>query len=249
MQRLEFARVERVRDVEVPAELQAADRAESLRQDRVRQGDDVVQVQHREGRVAVQHRYRFGVDPTARHQQGQQTPAPVVLVHQVVVRPAVEIASAHGDAPAAVGPRPRVVRIPAADVAEAGAEVHDVRDDGDEGVPVDEVADLGRETVEDGGLELQEGRGWCFWEGARIGWGREGTGSDCGQGSGLGLGLGLGLGFGCDAAVLRFSRPGLEDLTGDAAEEAEEVESRPAQDIQEVLNGLVETAEHVDITR
>lgn len=60
-----------------------------------------------------------------------------------------------------------------------------------------------------------------------VGWRREGAGSDRGQGSGLGFRLG------CGAALLRYRRPG---LVGDKAEEAE---SRPAQEIQEVLKCLV----------
>lgn len=120
------AHVERERDVEVPAQLHAPDRVQSLRQYRVRQGYHALQVKHRERRISVQDRYCFGVDSTTRHHQRQRTPP--VLCRRVAMRPVIKIASLDGDAPAAVGPRPCVVRIPAADLTEAGAETHNVRD-------------------------------------------------------------------------------------------------------------------------
>ena len=242
---LKFARVERIRDVEVPAELHAPYGVESLRQYRVRQAHHALQVKHRKGSAPVQDRYRFGVDATAhRHQRQQIPPVSVSVSRHVVARPVVEVASGDRDAPAAVGPRPRVLRVPAADVAEAVPEAHNVREARGEGVPVDEAADLEGEEVEERGLELRGGRGccwcccfccccvfcFCFWGGAMVGWRREGAGSDRGQGSGLGFRVG------CGAAFLRHRRPG---LVGDEAEEAEEVGSRPAQEIQEVLECLV----------
>ena len=152
--------------------------------------------------------------------------------------PAVEIVPLDGDAPAAVGPRPRVVRIAAAHVAEAGAEAQDVRRAGDEGVAVDEAADLEGETVEEGRLRLRlrRGREGEFWggaeargrrEGAEARGRREGAGSDGGQGSGLG--------FGYDAGSSSFSGLGVEYTVeytvDDVAEETEEVKARQAQEM------------------
>ena len=71
----------------------------------------------------------------------------------------VEITSGDGGAPAAVGPWPYVVQIAAANVAEAGAKTHDMRDARDEGMAVNEAADL-EGKMEKWGLELRGGRGW-----------------------------------------------------------------------------------------
>ena len=66
---LEFARIERERDGEVPTQLHAPHHVESLREYRVRQEYHALQVQHREGVLSVQDGHRFRVDPTTRHHQ------------------------------------------------------------------------------------------------------------------------------------------------------------------------------------
>lgn len=88
---------------------------------------------------------------------------------------------------------------------------------------VDEAADLGGKQMEEGGLELRQGREGWRWGDARAGRRRESVGPDRRQDSGLE--------FGYDAGSSRFiSRPGVEEKTGDVAEEAEEVELRRAQE-------------------
>ena len=88
---------------------------------------------------------------------------------------------------------------------------------------VDEAADLGGKKMEEGGLELRKGREGWHWGDARAGWRRESAGPDCRQDSRLKLGY--------DAGSSRSCRPGLEDITGDMAEEAEKVRLRRAQEM------------------
>lgn len=88
---------------------------------------------------------------------------------------------------------------------------------GDEGVLVDEAADLERE-VEEGGLVLWGGCGWWIWGGARAEGGCESARSGCWEG--------FGLVSGCWAGGLRFGGLVLVDGIGDAVEKAEEVRLR-----------------------
>lgn len=106
------------------------------------------------------------------------------------MRPVVQIAPGDRDAPAAVGPRARVVRFSATDVAEAWAESDYVCEGGDEGVAVDEEAGFEGE-VEEGGLRLWGGWGWEGWDwrgGAGVGGGGESARSGVGEGGGFGFG-------------------------------------------------------------